>query len=124
MIKEKRITIRLEDKEYNHYKSILAKKKYSNLDMSKMIRLALKNFTDNRKFEATETFNALYLVLLQNTIDLSRVTGNLNQIAYHLNKDDIIENKEIVEHLNEFTDIHKKVYKDFLNLREEVEKMI
>lgn len=124
MAKENIVKARLDDEEYKFYKSILAKKKHSNLDMSKLIRLALKNFIDNNKFEATETFNALFLVLLENTVDLSRVTGNLNQIAYHLNKGDTIENKEIVEYLNEFVEVHKKVYKDFLDLKIEIEKMI
>jgi len=61
---------------------------------------------------------------LHNTVDMSRVTGNLNQIAYHLNKKDDVDSKEIVKVINELAELHKKNFENFKELKNEIEKMI
>lgn len=124
MARENIIKTRLNDDEHRFYTKELKKIKHSNLDMSKLIRLSLDQFFKNNRFEATETFNALYKVLLHITVDLSRVTGNLNQIAYHLNKNDDVDSKEIVKAVNELAELHKKGFENYKGLKKEIEKMI
>lgn len=124
MAKTKIVKSRLEEEQYKFILKQLSLKKYSNLDMSKLIRLALRDFFENKRFEATETFSALYQVLLHNTVDMSRVTGNLNQIAYHLNRKDDLDSKEIVSVINELGELHKKNFYNFRGLKDELEKMI
>lgn len=124
MAKDIIIKSRLDEREYEEVIKILSSKKFSNLDISKLIRLSLAQFKDNNRFEATETFNALYKVLLHNTVDMSRVTGNLNQIAYHLNKKDDVDSQEIVKVINELAELHKKNFENFKELKNEIEKMI
>jgi hypothetical protein len=118
------IKSRLDDEEMKFYEKQLSKKVHSKLNMSKLIRMSLKQFFKNNRFEATETFHALYKVLLHNTVDMSRVTGNLNQIAYHLNKKDDVDSKEIVKVINELAELHKKNFENFKELKNEIEKMI
>lgn len=124
MAREHKIYARLDDEEMKFYEKQLSKKVHSKLDMSKLIRMSLKQFFANNRFEATETFNALYKVLLHNTVDMSRVTGNLNQIAYHLNKKDDVDSQEIVKVINELAILHKENFDNFKALKNEVEKMI
>lgn len=124
MAKDIIIKSRIDDEEMKFYEKQLSKKVHSKLDMSKLIRLSLKQFFTNNRFEATETFNALYKVLLHNTVDMSRVTGNLNQIAYHLNKKDDVDSQEIVKIINELAELHKKNFKNFKELKNEIQKMI
>jgi hypothetical protein len=124
MAKDIIIKSRLDEQEYQELTKLLSTKRFSKLDISKLIRLALAKFKDNNKFEAIESFNALYKVLLHNTVDMSRVTGNLNQIAYHLNKKDDVDSKEIVKVINELAELHKKNFENFKALKNEVEKMI
>lgn len=124
MAKDIIIKSRIDDEEMKFYEKQLSKKVHSKLDMSKLIRLSLKQFFINNQFEATETFNALYKVLLHNTVDMSRVTGNLNQIAYHLNNKDDVDSQEIVKVINELAELHKKNFDNFKALKNEVEKMI
>lgn len=119
-----KIYARLDDEEMKFYEKQLSKKVHSKLDMSKLIRMSLKQFFANNQFEATETFNALYKVLLHNTVDMSRVTGNLNQLAYHLNKKDDVDSHEIVKAINELAILHKENFDNFKALKNEVEKMI
>ena len=118
------IKSRLDEQEYQELTKILSSKKFSNLDISKLIRLSLAKFKENNQFQATESFNALYKVLLHNTVDMSRVTGNLNQIAYHLNKKDDVDSQEIVKVINELAKLHKKNFENFKELKNEIEKMI
>lgn len=124
MAKDIIIKSRLDEQEYQELTKLLSTKRFSKLDISKLIRLALAKFKDNNKFEAIESFNALYKVLLHNTVDMSRVTGNLNQIAYHLNKKDDVDSKEIVKVINELAILHKENFENFKALKNEVEKMI
>ena len=124
MAKDIIIKSRLDEQEYQELTKLLSTKRFSKLDISKLIRLALAKFKDNNKFEAIESFNALYKVLLHNTVDMSRVTGNLNQIAYHLNKKDDVDSKEIVKVINELAELHKKNFENFKELKNEIEKMI
>ena len=124
MAREHKIYARLDDEEMKFYEKQLSKKVHSKLDMSKLIRMSLKQFFANNRFEATETFNALYKVLLHNTVDMSRVTGNLNQIAYHLNKKDDVDSQEIVKVIKELAILHKENFDNFKALKNEVEKMI
>jgi len=124
MAREHKIYARLDDEEMKFYEKQLSKKVHSKLDMSKLIRMSLKQFFENNRFEATETFNALYKVLLHNTVDMSRVTGNLNQIAYHMNKKDDVDSQEIVKAINELAILHKENFDNFKALKNEVEKMI
>lgn len=124
MAKDIIIKSRLDEQEYQELTKLLSTKRFSKLDISKLIRLALAKFKDNNKFEAIESFNALYKVLLHNTVDMSRVTGNLNQIAYHLNNKDDVDSQEIVKVINELAELHKKNFENFKALKNEVEKMI
>lgn len=42
---------------------------------------------------------------------MSRVSGNLNQIAYQLNTKETVENKEVIETLNELSHMYKELLK-------------
>lgn len=127
MSKEKkkvfRVYARLEEDQYTFINKKLNQKKYSDLDMSKLIRYALDEFFKNNRFEATETYNILFRVLVDLTLDMSRVSGNLNQIAYQLNIKENLDNKEIIETLNELSHIYKELFDNYKNLKEEVQKM-
>jgi hypothetical protein len=124
MAKDIIIKSRLDEQEYQELTKLLSTKRFSKLDISKLIRLALTQFKENKRFQAIESFNALYKVLLHNTVDMSRVTGNLNQIAYHLNKKDDVDSQEIVKVINELAELHKKNFENFKELKNEIEKMI
>lgn len=121
--KDFRVYARLEENQYTFIDKKLNQKKYSDLDMSKLIRYALDEFFKNNRFEATETYNILFRVLVDLTLDMSRVSGNLNQIAYQLNIKENLDNKEIIETLNELSHIYKELFDNYKNLKEEVQKM-
>ena len=121
--KDFRVYARLEEKQFDFINKKLQQKKYCDLDMSKLIRYALDEFFKNNRFEATETYNILFRVLVDLTLDMSRVSGNLNQIAYQLNTKETVENKEIIETLNELSHMYKELFENHKSLKEEVQKM-
>ncbi|MFY9075652.1 hypothetical protein OZZ08_11895 [Malaciobacter mytili] len=121
--KDLRVYARLDEEQYNFIMKKLAQKKYSDLDMSKLIRYSLDEFFKNNRFEATETYNVLFRVLVDLTLDMSRISGNLNQIAYQLNSKNDVENKEIIETLNELSFLYKELFENHKNLKDEVQKM-
>ncbi|WP_424686512.1 MAG: hypothetical protein ACNI3H_00590 [Halarcobacter ebronensis] len=121
--KDFRVYARLEEKQFDFIIRKLKQKKYCDLDMSKLIRYALDEFFKNNRFEATETYNILFRVLVDLTLDMSRVSGNLNQIAYQLNTKETVENKEVIETLNELSHMYKELFENHKNLKEEVQKM-
>lgn len=73
------LTLRLNERDYERLKSIAKSKKKS---ISQSIRELIRERRSNKKIRNLERFlevnSEVYL-------SLSRVTGNINQIAYHLN---------------------------------------
>lgn len=90
MDKTKRFWIRISNDDY-----ILLEKqaKKNNLSKSQLIRLYIRNEKIQKLIATLNRTNAMHLKIL---LEISRVAGNINQIAYHLNSEKI-EKKEAFE---------------------------
>lgn len=87
MDKTKRFWIRISNDDY-----ILLEKQAekNNLSKSQLIRLYIRNEKIQKLIATLNRTNAMHLKIL---LEISRVAGNINQIAYHLNSEKI-EKKE------------------------------
>ncbi|WP_317397759.1 plasmid mobilization protein [Helicobacter bilis] len=90
MDKTKRFWIRISNDDY-----ILLEKQAekNNLSKSQLIRLYIRNEKIQKLIATLNRTNAMHLKIL---LEISRVAGNINQIAYHLNSEKI-EKKEAFE---------------------------
>lgn len=90
MDKTKRFWIRVSNDDY-----ILLEKQAekNNLSKSQLIRLYIRNEKIQKLITTLNRTNAMHLKIL---LEISRVAGNINQIAYHLNSEKI-EKKEAFE---------------------------
>ena len=117
------IQVRIYEEEDKIISSILKKKKYSKLNESKIIRYALHEFKKNNRFEATESFIPVFRLLVDATLNMSRTTANLNQIAHHLNSNKSIEAQELIKTINELREFDREVFQTVKELRDEVQTM-
>ena len=96
MDKTKRFWIRISNDDY-----ILLEKqaKKNNLSKSQLIRLYIRNEKIQKLIATLNRTNAMHLKIL---LEISRVAGNINQIAYHLNSEKIEKKEAFDLFLNSF----------------------
>lgn len=82
--REKSFLVRLDEKEYLTLLNLCRRKKSTK---SQTIRDLIKNRAINKKMKEFERVFEIYAEIY---LDLSRVCGNLNQIAHHLNTGNFI----------------------------------
>ncbi|MBN2965259.1 hypothetical protein JWV37_10740 [Sulfurospirillum sp. T05] len=68
------------------YKKLAQQAKKSNKTKAKFLRDLIEKRYGNKKLGEIER---IYLLNTQIVLDISRVTGNINQIAYQLNKNEV-----------------------------------
>lgn len=95
-------TIRLNQKDYERIKSIAKSKKKS---INQSIRELIRERAENKKIRKIEKFlevnSEVYL-------SLSRVTGNINQLAHHLNAGNFVaDSNDFFKTADELKDIVK-----------------
>ena len=96
MDKTKGIYIRISQ---NDLDLLTKEAKKANMSKSQLIRLYIRNEKIQKLIATLNRTNAMHLKIL---LEISRVAGNINQIAYHLNSEKI-EKKEAFElFLNSF----------------------
>jgi hypothetical protein len=86
----------------------------------------IDDYFNNDRFFHTEYMDKLWRTLMETGLDLSRVTGNLNQIAHHMNRGDTVAQEDIVKTINELITLNKTTYHTINNFAKEIEnkKMI
>lgn len=119
----RKVQVRIYEDEDKILNSILSKKKYSNMDESKLIRYAIHEFKKNNRFEATENFIPVFRLLVDATLNMSRTTANLNQIAHHLNSNKSVEAQELIKTINDLREYDREVFETVKELRDEVQTM-
>ncbi|MDY5951507.1 MULTISPECIES: plasmid mobilization protein [Helicobacter] len=87
MTKTKRLWIRISSSDYTLLEKQAEK---NNLSKSQLIRLYIRNEKIQKLITTLNRSNAMHLKIL---LEISRVAGNINQIAYHLNSEKI-QNQE------------------------------
>lgn len=90
MNKTKRLWIRISNDDYILLENQAEK---NNLSKSQLIRLYIRNEKIQKLIATLNRTNAVHLKIL---LEISRVAGNINQIAYHLNSEKM-EKKEARE---------------------------
>lgn len=90
MDKTKGIYIRISQ---NDLDLLTKEAKKANMSKSQLIRLYIRNEKIQKLIATLNRTNAMHLKIL---LEISRVAGNINQIAYHLNSEKI-EKKEAFE---------------------------
>lgn len=90
MDKTKGIYIRISQ---NDLDLLTKEAKKANMSKSQLIRLYIRNEKIQKLITTLNRSNAMHLKIL---LEISRVAGNINQIAYHLNSEKI-EKKEAFE---------------------------
>ena len=108
MDKTKGIYIRLS----NNDLAMLKKQALSNkISKSQLLRLYIRNEKAQKLIKTLNQNNAMHLKIL---LEISRVAGNINQIAYHLNSEKI-EKKEAFELFLKEAENTKNIFAFFKN---------
>jgi hypothetical protein len=83
--------------------------KKNNSTFSKLVRAALESYLNVDFVNRLKIFEAMILSVVENAKSFSNIGSNLNQIAFKLNSNSSVENKEIIATIKELEQKVKKI---------------